>query len=97
MNPLFTFRGKPSTTVEILCGAGFALALIGVWEAASDLGWIAPTFLPSPSRVAVAGWGLLTKQHLLWHAGVSTLRVWVAFLIAAAMALSLHDALPIWS
>ncbi|NLH79748.1 MAG: ABC transporter permease [Phyllobacteriaceae bacterium] len=86
MNPLFTFRGKPPAVVEILCGVGFAVAVIGLWEAASRLGWIAPTFLPSPSRVATAAWTMLTQQHLLWHAGVSTLRVWVAFLIAAAMA-----------
>ncbi len=29
---------------------------------------------------------MLAEQDLLWHAGVSTLRVWIAFLIAAVMA-----------
>ncbi|MDR3495663.1 MAG: ABC transporter permease [Ancalomicrobiaceae bacterium] len=86
MNPLFAFRGRPAPSVEILCGVVFAVALIAIWEAASDLGWIAPTFLPSPSRVAAATWTMVTHQNLLWHAGVSTVRVWVAFLIAAAMA-----------
>lgn len=86
MNPLFSFRGRPSAAVEILCGAVFAVALVAVWEGAARAGWIAPTFLPSPSRVAAAAWNMVTAQHLLWHAGVSTLRVWFAFLIATAMA-----------
>jgi NitT/TauT family transport system permease protein len=86
MNPLFQFRGRPSAMVEILCGAAFAVGLIALWEAAARFGWIAPTFLPSPSRVATAAWNMVTTQHLLWHSGVSTVRVWVAFVIAAVMA-----------
>ena len=31
---------------------------------------------------------MTANQNLLWHAGISTLRVWVAFLIAAAMAIN---------
>lgn len=87
MNPLFSFRGTPSRTAEILLGAGFAVAVVAVWEAAARLGWIAPTFLPSPSRVVEAGWSMLTGQNLAWHAAVSSVRVWAAFLIAAAMAI----------
>src|SRR4029434_4246979 len=49
--------------------------------------WIAPTFLPSPTAVFTATWSMFTTQHLLWHAAISTWRVWLAFLIAAIMAI----------
>jgi NitT/TauT family transport system permease protein len=48
---------------------------------------VAPQFLPSPSRVVQALWRMTTAEGLLWHAGISTLRVWAAFLLAAAMAI----------
>jgi NitT/TauT family transport system permease protein len=84
---LFAFRGRASPGVEIVIGALAVVLLIALWELGARAGWIAPQFLPSPSRVLEALWTMLTAQHLLWHAAVSTLRVWVAFLIAAAMAI----------
>jgi len=84
---LFTFRGRSSPATEAAVGALAALALLAVWEAGARVGWIAPQFLPAPSRVMTALWGMLKDQNLLWHAGVSMARVWSAFLIAAAMAI----------
>jgi NitT/TauT family transport system permease protein len=72
---------------EISVGLLAAAMVIGLWEVAARAGWVAPQFLPSPSRVVRALWRMLSSENLLWHAGVSTLRVWVAFIIAAAMAI----------
>lgn len=83
---LFAFRGRAGPGVELVLGAAAAAAIVALWEAASRAGLIAPTFLPSPSRVASAFWTMLTTQSLAWHALVSTARVWAAFLLAAAMA-----------
>lgn len=84
---LFAFRGRAAPSVEIGIGAVSAVALVAIWELAARLGIIAPTFLPSPSQVLLAIWRMLSTQNLLWHAAVSTGRVWIAFLIAAAMAI----------
>ena len=65
--------------------AGVALLL--AWEVVSRLGWVTPAFLPAPSTVVATLFEMATSRDLLWHAGVSTLRVWGAFLIAAAMAI----------
>ena len=64
-----------------------AVVLVGIWEFAARVGWVTPQFLPSPSRVVQALWRMLTAEGLLWHAAISTMRVWAAFLLAAAMAI----------
>jgi NitT/TauT family transport system permease protein len=84
---LFHFRGRASPGIEVAIGVIAAVILVSIWELAARAGWIAPQFLPSPSRVVQALWRMLTAEGLLWHAGVSTLRVWVAFGLAAAMAI----------
>ena len=84
---LFTFRGKVAVGTEVAIGAAAAAAVILAWEAIARAGLIQPQFLPAPSKVVSALWNMITGQHLLWHAMVSTVRVWAAFLIAAAMAI----------
>jgi len=84
---LFTFRGRAPAGAEIAIGALMAVFVLLLWEAVARAEWVAPQFLPSPTNVVVALWKMTAGQHLLWHAGISTLRVWSAFLIAAAMAI----------
>ena len=84
---LFTFRGKSTAQAEITISIIAAAALVLVWEAVARAGLVQPQFLPAPSRVVSALWGMITGQNLLWHAGVSTVRVWSAFLLAAVMAI----------
>lgn len=69
-----------------ITGFGATLALILVWETASRSGLVSERFLPAPSVVTGTLWMMVTERDLLYHAGVSTLRVWAAFLLAAAMA-----------
>ncbi|ODT18326.1 MAG: nitrate transport permease nrtB [Mesorhizobium sp. SCN 65-12] len=84
---LFVFRGRASPMVELAVGVIAAALVVAAWEGAARSGMIAPQFLPSPSRVLAALWTMLTQQNLLWHVAVSAARVWVAFLLAAAMAI----------
>jgi NitT/TauT family transport system permease protein len=84
---LFTFRGKTSVTAEVALGVVTAALILVAWEILARAGLVAPQFLPSPTQVLTALWNMTANQNLLWHAGISTLRVWVAFLIAAAMAI----------
>ena len=84
---LFVFRGRASPMVEFAVSVTAAVLVVALWELAARAGIIAPQFLPSPSRVVVALWTMLAEQNLVWHVAVSTARVWIAFLLAAIMAI----------
>lgn len=84
---LFSFRGPRQRGRELLIGLAVALALVGFWELAARSGLTNRQFLPPPSAVIAASVEMLTSQRLLWHAWVSTVRVWGAFLLAAVMAI----------
>ncbi len=86
-NRYFAFRGAIPRRAEIALAVGSSLGLILIWEFAARLGLTNPVFFPAPSAVFAAMGRMFQEQHLAWHAGVSTLRVWAAFLIAAAMAI----------
>lgn len=74
------------TPPKSLIGTASTLALLLVWEAASRSGVYAERFLPAPTTVLATLWTMITERNLMYHAGVSMLRVWTAFAIAAAMA-----------
>jgi NitT/TauT family transport system permease protein len=84
---IWTFRGALSRQAQIGIGVGTSLGLLLIWEAVARLALVNTTFLPSPSTVLSAMTIMVQKQDLLWHAGISTLRVWVAFTLAAVMAI----------
>jgi NitT/TauT family transport system permease protein len=67
----------------LITGCGLLL----IWELVSRSGSVAPAFLPAPSVVMSTLFEMAANRDLLWHAGVSTLRVWGAFLLAALMAI----------
>lgn len=75
-------RRLPDALIGLAAGAGLLLA----WEIVARSGLTSPRFLPAPSVVVLTLGGMIRDQALLWHAGVSTLRVWGSFALAAAMA-----------
>lgn len=83
---LFAFRGKLDRRIELAIATGASALVLIVWEAFGRSHLVNPVFLPAPSAVVGALWDMTLHQHLLWQAGVSTLRVWIAFVIAALMA-----------
>ena len=87
LRELFILRGAPQRWPELALGIAFAVAVLLLWQAASSFGWSNPRFLPPPSRVVAALWDMLQTQNLVWHAWVSTERVWIAFLLSAVMAI----------
>jgi NitT/TauT family transport system permease protein len=84
---LFAFRGRLDRRLDVSIAVGASALLILVWEIVGQSHLVNPLFLPAPSAVVASLWDMTLHKNLLWHAGVSTLRVWVAFLIAAAMAI----------
>ncbi len=69
-----------------LIGLGTSLALVLIWEGVSRSGVVSERFLPAPSVVLATLWTMIVERDLLYHAGVSTARVWAAFGIASVMA-----------
>ena len=71
---------------KAIIGTASTLALLLVWELVSRSGMVQDRFLPAPSTVLYTLGSMIYGRDLLYHAGISTLRVWSAFLMAAAMA-----------
>ncbi len=64
---------------------GASLSILAIWNRVA-IGAGQPHLLPAPSVVLGALGGMFADQNLAWHAGVSILRVWGAFLLATVMA-----------
>jgi NitT/TauT family transport system permease protein len=84
---LFTLRGKAPRRAEVLVAVVATLIVLLIWEAIVDLGLTNPLFLPAPSAVIATLWRMSVSGDLILNAGISTLRVWVAFLLSAVMAI----------
>ena len=76
--------------------AAFAL-LVGVWEAASRLGWISPIFLPRPSAVMVALGDLLRSGALWGHLGDSITRMLGGWILGTCCGLAVGFAIGVFS
>ena len=50
-----------------LLGGGVIVALLLLWEIASDLHWINPIFSSSPSRIVISGWKLFKDGSIIVH------------------------------
>jgi NitT/TauT family transport system permease protein len=83
---VFAFRQPISGRSEVLIGVVTAILVLALWEISVDAGWIDSTFLPPPSLVMSTMGMMIRDQDLLYHAGVSTLRIWGAFTLSAVMA-----------
>ena len=84
---LFAFRGQLRRRTSLAIALGATAATLLAWEAVARAGLVNPLFLPGPSAVMGALVQMTLSQDLLWHAWVSTVRVWIAFAIAALMAI----------
>ena len=83
--------GVPGSGDSLLISLVTGVILIGLWTAATSLGWIKPLFLPSPitifsKAVKIANEGF--ANNTLWeHIWISALRVFGALALACATAI----------
>jgi NitT/TauT family transport system permease protein len=84
---VFGFRKPLRRRTALVIAVGASAAVVLFWEAVARSGWVSPLFLPAPSAVIAALWHQLLTQDLLYHSGISTMRVWIAFAIAAVMSI----------
>lgn len=83
----FGFRGTLSRRASLAISCLTSAAVLLAWELAVRSRLANPVFLPAPSTIVATLWDMTLNDNLLWNAGVSSLRVWVAFLLAAVMAI----------
>jgi NitT/TauT family transport system permease protein len=71
-----------------LPAASVALFVLG-WEAYVRVRGIAPIFLPAPSVIAVYLWRMIADGTMEYHLGVTLLRIFAGFLVAAVAGIAL--------
>ena len=86
---LFAFRAPPRADLELWLGVGAFVFVLMLWLLVTELGLIHPQFLPSPWAVLSSWAALVENAGYPADIGISIARVWIAFLIAAVMAIPL--------
>src|SRR5262245_56633317 len=81
---------------SLLLGLLAVLAFLGLWTAGTELGWIAPVFLPSPRAVLAEAAKLVTTGELWVAIAVSSQRVFLGFALAALVAVPLGVLMAVW-
>jgi len=85
-------RHRPVLLINVLG----VFAFIGLWAAATELGWISPIFLPSPRAVAAEGQKLLSAGDLWVAVIASSRRVFIGFALAGLIAVPLGILMGVW-
>jgi ABC-type nitrate/sulfonate/bicarbonate transport system permease component len=65
------------------------VAFIVLWEVIVRWRGIAPIFLPAPSSIATTLWDMIANGTMEYHVGVTVLRIFVGFLVAAVTGIAL--------
>lgn len=73
----------------ILGQLGFLACFLGLWELVARVGWADPELLPAFSAVVPVLWDLLGDTRFLENVWVTLVRIVVAFVITAPLAVSL--------
>ncbi len=82
-------RAIGSQAVERLLPWVVPVLLLGVWQAASTLGWLSTRVLPSPLQVVEAFWGLASSGELWTHVQVSAWRALTGLAIGGGLGLAI--------
>ncbi|MFZ2137136.1 MAG: ABC transporter permease, partial [Xanthobacteraceae bacterium] len=72
---------------RLVIGGGTLLVFLLAWEALAESGFIDPLFISSPSRVVLAGWGLVHDPDFWNDAAVSATEFCIGYGAAAAIAI----------
>ena len=80
---------RTSRLVEKVLPALSVLIFLAVWELLVHWRGIAPIFLPAPSSIAVYLWRMILDGTMEYHLGVTLLRIFAGFLVAAVSGMAL--------
>ena len=73
------------------------LLVLSLWYLSTERGWISPVFLPKPGRVLAEGISNFANGQLITDIWMSTQRVLLGFLAAAAVAVPLGIIMAVWA
>lgn len=73
------------------------LVVLSLWYLSTERGWVSPVFLPKPGRVLAEGMANLASGQLITDIWMSTQRVLLGFLLAAAVAVPLGIVMAVWA
>jgi sulfonate transport system permease protein len=76
-----------------VAGAVTILLVLALWEIAIHLGLVTYAYLPAPSAILIAGWGLLVSGDLLFNTAHTTGAVLLGWAIACAIGMALGVAM----
>ena len=93
--PAMRLRVRQNHWLLLINILAVAVAL-GAWWAATEWGWIAPIFLPSPGDVIHAGRIELRRGGLVMDVLVSARRVFAGFALATVVAVPLGVVMGVW-
>lgn len=84
-----SFRGALPRGRRLMIAVLASVAVLALWEVATRFGWMNALFFPPPSTTFATLIDMIEEKNLLYHAMVSTGRVWLAFGLSVAMAIPL--------
>lgn len=84
-----TGKQRVAQVLETTLPALSVVIFLLVWELLVRWREIAPIFLPAPSSIAVYLWRMIADGSMEYHLGVTLLRIFVGFFIAAACGIAL--------
>src|SRR5262249_3190040 len=80
---------RASQIAEAVLPAASVVIFLLAWEAFVRWRGIAPIYLPAPSSIAVYLWRMIADGSMEYHLGVTLLRIFAGFLIAAVTGITL--------
>ena len=84
-----TGKQRVAQVLETTLPALSVVIFLLVWELLVRWREIAPIFLPAPSSIAVYLWRMIADGSMEYHLGVTLLRIFVGFFIAAVSGIAL--------
>ena len=82
-------QSRTRDVLEAVLPAFTVVLFVAAWEAYVRINNIAPIFLPAPSSIAVYLWAMIADGSMAFHLGVTLLRIFVGFAIAAVLGIAL--------
>ena len=89
-------RRRLRPRLDLVLNVVSVFAFLGAWSVATEFGWIAPIFLPSPASVASEARKLVDTGELWGAVLASSRRVFLGFALAAAVAVPLGILMGVW-
>jgi ABC-type nitrate/sulfonate/bicarbonate transport system permease component len=78
-------RSKSAKVAERMLPALSVVLFVAAWEAYVRWYGVAPIYLPAPSAISVYLWRMIADGSMAYHLGVTLLRIFVGFFLAAVV------------